>query len=371
MSDMKRIIEDIDHDEDIVKIPLWKRLIILIFYYIRLGLHDLIEALSNLTEKDKRKVIFENIGRFMKLFYRKFMQESVLKESAALTYITLLGFIPFLILVVFFVPKLPFLSGSETLQANLYENFLPMSTGDIGPIISDLISQEISFNIFSFIVVIITSYALFRVIRDTFDRILKMEFLPPTDLLSQIIKFFGTIIFGFLIILLLFSSSSLPIISSLLDIPLFRQQLIMILPLILQFVAIVFLYMTLPSIKVSRKSLFRGAFWTTVIWVIAKSLFDYYVYNLTNIGAVYGVLKSLPAFLFWIYINWVIILAGIVLVAILEHKDLAVEKKVDKHFVRMTVEMFTNEKLNKEIETIINKNDLPEIIRKLTEEPEE
>lgn len=367
---MNKIIEDLDHDEDIVKIPLWKRLIILVFYYVRLVLHDLVQAMSNLTDKDKRKVTWKNIKSFANLFYRKFMQESILKESAALTYITLLGFIPFLILVVFFVPKLPFLSGSNAMQTNLYENFLPMSTGDIGPIISELISQEISFNIFSFIVVIITSYALFRVIRDTFDRILKMKFLPPKDFLSQIIKFFGTIIFGFLIILLLFSSSSLPIISSLLDIPFFRQQLVMLLPLILQFVALVFLYMTLPSIKVSRKSLFRGAFWTTVVWVIAKSLFDYYVYNLTNISAVYGVLKSLPAFLFWIYINWVIILAGIVLVAILEHKDKAVEKKVDRHFVRMTLELYTNEKMQKQIDTIISKDDLPGVMKKLTKEPE-
>ncbi len=367
---MKKIITDLNHDEDIVKIPLWKRLIILVFYYIRLGLHDLAEALSNLTDKDKRKTLWQNISSFSNLFYRKFMQEGVLKESAALTYITLLGFIPFLILVVFFVPKLPFLSGSNALQTNLYENFLPMSTEDIGPIITELISKEISFNIFSFLVVLITSYSLFSVIRDTFDRILKMEFLPPKDLLSQIIKFFGTIIFGFLIILVLFSSSSLPIISSLLDIPLFRQQLIVLLPLLLQFVGLVFLYMTLPSIKVSRKSLFRGAFWTTVIWVIVKSLFDYYVYNLTNISAVYGVLKSLPAFLFWIYINWVIILAGIVLVAILEHKDKAVEKKIDKHFVRVTLEMYTNEKMRKQIDSIISKDELPNVMKKLTEEPD-
>jgi len=368
---MKKIIEDVNHEEEIVKISLWKRLFILLFYYIRLGLHDLEQALTHVIEKDKRKVLIDNISSFMNLFYRKFVQEGVLKEAAALTYITLLGFIPFLILIVFFVPKLPFLAGSHNLQAQLYENFLPMSTGDVGPIISELISQEISFNIFSFIVVIITSYALFKVIRDTFDRILRLEFLPPKDFLSQLIKFFGAIIFGFLIILLLFSSSSLPIISSLLDIPLFRQQLIVVIPFVLQFLALVFLYMILPSIKVSRKSLYRAAFWTTLVWVLVKTLFDYYVYNLTNISAVYGVLKSLPAFLFWIYINWIIILGGIVLVSILEHKDLAVKKKISKNFVRLTLEMYTDDKKTKDIDAVISKEQLPEIIEKLTKDPSE
>lgn len=105
-----------------------------------------------------------------------------------------------------------------------------------------------------------------------------------------------------------------------------------------------------------------------MVWVILKGLFDYYVYNLTNIGAVYGVVKSLPAFLFWIYINWIIVLAGIVLVSILEYQELAVEAKKDKHFVRLTLEMYTNKKLDKEFDTIISKEALPDLIEKLKED---
>lgn len=368
---MKRIIDNLAHEEEIEKISLLKRLLILPYNHLKLLLHDIVQIPTYLSVKENRKKLVENFCSFTSLFYKKLAQESIFKEAAALTYITLLGFIPFLILIVFFVPRLPFLATSTKLQAQLYENFMPTSTGDVGILISQLISKKISFNIFSFMVVIITSYSIFKVIRDTFDRILRMEYEPPKDIVSQLLKFFGTIIFGFLIILLLFSSSSLPIISSLLDIPLFRRQLVFILPFILQFLGLVFLYMILPSIKIERKSLYRGAFWTTLVWVIVKGLFDYYVYNLTNISAVYGVLKSLPAFLLWIYINWIIVLAGIVLVSVLEHKDLAVENKKNKHFVRLTVEMYTNKKLDKDFDAVINKDKLPELINMLSKEEEE
>lgn len=368
MNKMKRIYKNINHDEEIVKIPLYKRLFILLFYYLQLGLHDLMEALSHLSDSKKRKALLKTISSNIMLFYRKFSQERVLREASALTYITLLGFIPFLVLVVLVVPRLPFLQASSEFQANLYQNFLPMSLGDIGPVISELIERRMSFNIFSFIVVIVTSYSLFRVIRDTFDRILRMEFIPPKDLISQLLKFFGTLIFGFLIILLLFSSSSLPIISSLFDIPLFKKQFVLIMPFVLQFVGLLFLYMILPSIKVKRKSLFRAAFWTTLVWVMVKVFFDYYIYNMTNMSAFYGVLMSLPAFLFWIYVNWVVVLSGIVLVSLLEYKELAVDTQKEKHFVRLTVEMYTNRKLDKDIDLIINKEKLPELIDKLTEE---
>ena len=368
---MKRMIKNLNHDEDIVKLSPWKRLFILLFYYMRLGLHDFFKLFSNFTDNDKRKIMYEDIHKFLVLFYKKSAQEKILKEAAALTYITILGFIPFLFFIIFLVPKLPFLSINTKVQSHLYMNFLPIATGDVGFLVSQLIAKRAPFNIFSFVVAIVTSYSLFKVIRDAFDRILVMEFQPPKDWLAQLLKFFGTIIFGFIIILLLFSSSSLPIISSLLNIPLFKKQLIFLLPFILQFLALVFMYMILPSIKVKRSSLYRAAFWTTLIWVVFKGFFDYYIYNLTNIEAIYGVLKSLPIFLFWIYLNWVIILAGMVLVTVLEHKEKALDVVDKMHFVRLTLEMYTDKKMDKAVDTILTKDTALALVEKLTkDEPE-
>lgn len=366
---MKKFTEKPEPNEELVKLTYSKRLLLIIVYYIRLGWHDLENAFSYLSHKEKRKILSDNIIHFIRLFYLKTKQESVLKEAASLTYITLLGFIPFLTLLVFIVPKLPFVTNNVALQARVYENFLPQSAGEVTKVISSLVSNRVSFNLFSFILVIITSYSLFKVIRDTFDRILINEYEPHQDLISQLVKFFGTLIIGFFIILLLFSSSSLPIISSLLDFPLFKQQLMLILPFVAQFLALIFLYMLMPSIKIKRSSLFRTAFWTTLIWVVVKGLFDYYIYYLTNMEAVFGVLKSLPIFLFWIYVNWVIILGGMVLAAILEQKDDALDDvEKARHFVRMSLEFYTDKKLDKNLEKTILKNELAQIINNLTEE---
>lgn len=53
---------------------------------------------------------------------------------------------------------------------------------------------------------------------------------------------------------------------------------------------------------------------------IGQNLFDIYIYNLTSIQAVYGVMSALPIFLMWVYFNWVIIMGGIVLVSVLDKK---------------------------------------------------
>ncbi len=361
-------MNDLDNGQDLPKIPLGKRLFIYALYFIRVGFLDIKKLISHLSEQDKRKILMQKVRDFLVLFYKKTTSEGILKEAAALTYITLLGFIPFLMVIVFLLPKISNLVAQSGLNKHLYQNFMPVSTSEVGNLVSQLMTRQTTFNIFSLIIAVITSYSLFKVIRDTFDRILVMEFQPAKDLLSQLLKFFGTIIFGFIIILLLFSSSSLPIISSILNIPLFHGVVITVLPFILEFVALLFLYMILPSIKVKRKALYRGAFWTTLIWVVVKSGFDYYIYNLTNIEAVYGVLKSLPIFLFWIYVNWVIILGGMVLVTILEHKEKALDEVPDKHYVRVTLEMYTNRKKDKELETLLDKEKAREMINIITEE---
>jgi len=358
-----------EKERPLSKYSLWIRPFVFIVHYLRFGLGEIDNALSYLTNTKKRKILANEVHRFLRLFYLKAKQEGILKESAALTYITLLGFIPFLIFVIFLIPKLPLLSGQEKLSTHLYQNLLPNSAIDVGANVSVLVTQKTTFNIVNLIVAMITSYSLFSVIRDTFDRILVMDYHPPKEFFSQLLKFFGTIIFGFVIILLLFSSSSLPILSSLLDFPMFKNLLVILLPFITQFVGLLFLYMLLPTIKVEKKALFRGTFWTTVIWVLVKSLFDYYIFHLTNIEAVYGVMKSIPVFLMWIYINWVIILGGMVLVAIMAQKEKTIDTDFNKrHYVHMTLELFTDNKKIKAIDDIVSKDMVKQIAEVLSEE---
>lgn len=153
--------------------------------------------------------------------------------------------------------------------------------------------------------------------------------------------------------------------------PLLRQ-LNLVLPFVSQFLGVMFLYMLLPSIRVSRRSLFRGAFWTTVVWVLAKSVFDFYIIRLTNVQAVYGVIAALPVFLMWLYINWVIILGGIVLISVLEHKDVDLAAlRAPTNTVRLTLEMYSNDKMNQRLESIVSKKDVKKILDYIEEDLEQ
>ncbi len=339
--------------------------------YIRVAIVDIYKAYLYLVTPKRRKRLWVDINEFSRIYYSRFTAEKVLKESGSLTYITILGFVPFVTFLVLIAPDLPFLNLSDKFQSIVAKNFIPGSADAIMSFVDEMIARrKIGFNIFNFVIMIVSSYSLFRVIRDTFDRILSMQLSSKNDLITQLVKFLGTIVFGLFIMVVMFSSSSLPLVSSLLRIPMLRWLLVIV-PFVMQFFGLLFMYMLLPSVRIKRSSLFRGAFWTTVIWVSAKSLFDVYIYNLTSVQAIYGVMAALPIFLMWVYLNWVIILGGIVLVSVLENPDKEnTLRKEPQRAVRITLEMFSNQKLNERLQAIMDKKDMKRLFDTIEEDSE-
>ncbi len=335
------------------------------------GLQDLAGLWGYVSKPDLRKKILGDIWSFLKELFLKIKNERIPREAAGLTYTTILGFVPFILFLVLIVPDLPFLNIQDKIYMTIANNFMPTSALAVNNLIEGMLAKRAGFNIANFIVLIATSYSLFRLIRNTFDRILSLDYAVKQDLISHLVKFFGTIIVGVLIMVVMFSSTSLPLVSSLLNLPLLRW-LTYLIPFLMQFVALVFLYTLMPSIKVRRSSLIRGAFWTTMAWVLVKSVFDVYIYQLTSYQAVYGVLAAVPIFLLWIYVNWLIILGGIVLVSVIDVRKnperLAAEPK---RLLRLTLEMYSNQKLNQKLERFITREELKELSETLDgEDPE-
>lgn len=324
-------------------------------------INDLTGLWDYARKPELRKKVLSDLWAFLRELAFKIKKERVLREAASLTYTTILGFVPFVLFLVLIVPDLPFFNVREKIYMTIANNFMPTSALAINNMIGQMLTKRAGFNIINLVVLIVSSYSLFRLIRNTFDRILNMEYAEKQDVVSQLVKFFGTIILGVMLMVLMFSSSSLPLISSLLKMPLL-QWINYVIPFLVQFVGLIFLYMLMPSIKVRRSSLIRGAFWMAVIWGLVKSVFDFYIYNLTSYQAVYGVLAAVPIFLLWIYLNWVIILGGIVMVAVFDsRKNPNHYPKEPNRLVRLTLELYSDKKLSRRLEDYISRKELKDL----------
>jgi membrane protein len=89
------------------------------------------------------------------------------------------------------------------------------------------------------------------------------------------------------------------------------------LPVILSTLALTLLYALAPNRRVPWKNAFAGAVPAALAFETAKHGFAVYVKNVPTYEVVYGTLAALPVFLIWIYVCWLIVLAGAAITATL------------------------------------------------------
>lgn len=310
--------------------------------------------------------------KFIKIFSKKFKEDKIFSQSASLTYVTLLGFIPFLIFIFFLIPELPFISD-KALEELLISVFVPDSAQQIGDFISGLTTKKISFNLFSFLLLVFTSYSLFKIINDTFDRILGENSPDKKHFLNDLLKFFGMCFGGVMLLLILISSSSVPILLKFIEIPFLQGVITYLSPFLIIFVIFTLGFFFIPSAKVKNISILIGSGSSALIWIVFKYGFDWYINNLTNIELIFGVVSFIPIYLFWIYANWVIMLSGVIMVAILDGRISPVnyfykEKSKFRIIIEKDIDTENSEKIADEF---YDTKDMKLLIKKLIEESNE
>ncbi len=304
-----------------------------------------------------------NVIEFLKIFWKKYKEDKIFKESAALTYVTLLGFIPFIIFIVFFLPELPFLKLEEQITEVTKSIFVPESAQIIFDYISQITTKRISFNLVSFIILLFTSYSLFQIINTTFDTILNAREIKSKNFLTEITRFLGMTIFGSLLILILLSAISLPLVSKFLNIGILQRISLYASPFFILTIIFSLGFFYIPTVKVKKRSIVFGAAISATVWILFKSFFNWYISTLTNIELIFGVLGAIPIFLIWIYANWLIMLSGVIIVSILEKRHVRTSShKKDLATVKISLEAVMEQGyIRKRFPDKLNKEDLREI----------
>ena len=93
---------------------------------------------------------------------------------------------------------------------------------------------------------------------------------------------------------------------------------LVLLPWLLMVAAFLVLYLIMPNVRVRFVHALSGAIVASVLFEASKRGFASYVQNFANYEVVYGALSTLPIFLFWVYLSWMIALIGAEVVAVLQ-----------------------------------------------------
>ena len=83
-----------------------------------------------------------------------------------------------------------------------------------------------------------------------------------------------------------------------------------LLPFVLVVVAFTFIYVFMPNTRVQLRSAFAGAFAAGLLWNLSSVFFAKFVVSSAQYTAIYSAFAALIVFMLWLYIGWLILLAG-------------------------------------------------------------
>ncbi len=249
----------------------------------------------------------------LKIIYSNFTDDQAFLRATGLSYITFLAFIPFIMVVFLFTPNITVVKIKDVFLNFIFETFIPKSAEVLREIFNEMLARRTSLDVIGVILLVVTSFCLFKSISHTFDKIQQAQKPKKSSVFQDFERFIASIVGGFIVLAALLVAASVPLISQIIQIGIF----IKLLPYLGMILLIFTLYEVVSPVHPKMIHALIGAVFTSIIWSIGKSGFDWYIATFTNVRSVYGTLGAFPIFMIWLYFTWLTILFGMEIVAFL------------------------------------------------------
>ncbi|MCW8130206.1 MAG: YihY family inner membrane protein [Planctomycetota bacterium] len=171
-------------------------------------------------------------------------------------------------------------------------------------------------SLFSFLILMFVAVMLFQTVEQTFNAIWKVN--AGRSIFIKIAITTALVFWGPVVLLV-----SIWLTELFKDYPVLGLY---VLPMLLTSLAFTAFYMIMPHVKVRLPAALCGGFVCAVLWELSKVGFIVYVTYAVGMSKVYGSLAIIPILFGWVYLSWIVVLAGADLSYIVQHHRTIVEQ---------------------------------------------
>ncbi|WP_286978136.1 virulence factor BrkB family protein [Pseudomonas sp.] len=259
---------------------------------------------------------FKNWIEFWRFLIQRFLADRGANNAAALTYTTLFAVVPMMTVTFSMLSTVPAFQGmSEQIQTFIFHNFVPSAGEMVQDYLRDFTTQARQLTWVGVIFLAVTAFLMLVTIEKTFNTIWRVR--QPRRGVSSFLLYWAILSLGPILLGAGFAISTYVGSLALLSGPdaLINAELLWrFMPLLFSTAAFTLLYATVPNARVPLKHALIGGLFTAVLFEVAKSLFGLYVRIFPSYQLIYGAFATVPLFLLWIYLSWLIVLIGAELV---------------------------------------------------------
>jgi len=246
--------------------------------------------------------------------FKRFFEVHCETNASALAFSTLLAMVPLAAVVFASFSLFPeFESWSRKVEEFVYRNFVPAAGDVIQSYLREFAGQAGKLTAVGLVFLIVSALLLLFTIEDTFHRIFRVE--RRRSIIQRMLAYWAVLTLAPLLIGASLSLSSYLISVAARSDQVVQNRLLGWLPLVFELMAFVLLYTVAPNKSVRLRHAFTGALLAAILFEASKQGFAYFVLNFRSYEVIYGALATIPIFLVWIYLSWLVVLVGAVLVA--------------------------------------------------------
>lgn len=253
---------------------------------------------------------------FWRFLLQRFIADQGTHHAAALTYTTLFAVVPMMTVTFSMLSAVPaFQDTGEQIQRFIFNTFVPSAGETLQQYLRDFTTQARQLTWVGVALLAATAFWMLVTIEKTFNKIWRVR--QPRRGVSSFLLYWAILSLGPLLLGGGFAIStyftSLSLISGP-DALLGMQALLKFMSLLFSVAAFTLLYATVPNAQVPLWHAWLGGLFAAVLFEVAKMLFGLYVCLFPGYQLIYGAFATVPLFLLWIYLSWLIVLFGAQLV---------------------------------------------------------
>ena len=266
-------------------------------------------------------------GKSRLLFYKdaflyalsRLMRDNLTQAASSLTFTTVLAIVPLLAVILSLFTAFPlFTDFKASLDAFLTNNLMPpaMSENIMG-YLNTFAQQASRLTAIGVGFLIVTSIMLMMTIDEALNKIWHIRRQRPISqriLVYWAILSLGPVMLGASLWATAYlAQEKFGLVD---DLSLISSILVPMIPILMSVLGFTLLYFVAPNRKIALKDALIGGSTTAILLEIMKVGFTFYISRFPSYTLIYGAFATIPLFLLWIYLSWLVILFGASVAAI-------------------------------------------------------
>ena len=249
---------------------------------------------------------------------RRFRDDRGIQTAGSLTFTTLLALVPLVTVALAMSTAFPvFEQAMEALGRYVSGQLLPEGGARITQQFAAFAAKAGRLTAVGLAFLAVTALMLILTVDEVMNRIFRVQ--RRRGLAQRLLMYWAVLSLGPLLIGASLSMTSFLVGSSLglLNLGWMTRGVLGLMPFLFTCAALALLYLVVPYRRIEARHALAGAIVAGILFEIAKRGFALYIAKFPTYSLIYGAFATVPIFLLWLYLSWVVVLFGATLTAML------------------------------------------------------